>query len=78
MHALHDSAPPPDQNSLLGSIEAKAGSLVGCEGMVDEGAQRQTGTSAASVASDVTAPTPAGFGSAEGRGLGGEETKKLV
>lgn len=34
------AAQPPTQNSILGSVEKTAGSVTGCEGMVDEGKAR--------------------------------------
>jgi len=36
---------PPMQSGILGSLESAAGSLTGCEGMVNEGETRKgTGT----------------------------------
>jgi hypothetical protein len=70
MHAVHSTAPPPSESSVLGNIEKTAGSLVGCEGMVEEGGQR--------LPHGVDGATSTG---GEGRGMGGEpveESKKLV
>jgi len=37
---------PPTQSSILGSVEKTAGSLTGCEGMVEEGKARAPATGA--------------------------------
>lgn len=37
-------AGPPMQSSILGSVESAAGSLTGCEGMVNEGETRKGGS----------------------------------
>jgi len=38
--AKAQSSGEPAQSSILGTVEKTAGSLTGCEGMVDEGQQR--------------------------------------
>lgn len=38
-----NSSQQPAQSNILGTVEQKAGELAGCEGMVEEGKDRQQG-----------------------------------